>query len=271
MQNKITFITPIHKLSEEEFETYFKRVIVSLEEQHNKNYEYLIIHSDALDTNILNKIKSIAPSNCKYVSKSEDIDYCSMINCAAAYVETPFFSVLEFDDFFINPKWIDVLYSHIDAYPDYSIFLSIIRQANDKDELIGLTNELFWALEDLTSGEEASSSLDSIGKITFNQAIRKQKFDLTGAVIKTEPFIEFGGLKKSINIFFNQELLIRLLHNAEKAFVIPKIGVSHTNFREGSYLHSMKNMNQNEMAFYRGLSRKEYYFIEDRNIKYEEH
>lgn len=269
--NKITFITPIHNITEEEFNVYYKRALTSLADQNNKNFEYIVIYANTLDENIKTILKDNLATfnNCKLIEKAEDTDYCSMVNSAVSYVKTDFFSVLEFDDYFITPKWVNVGESYINAYPDISIFLSIIKQVNEKDELIGITNELFWALEDISNGEEPLD-FNSIGTLSLDRALKKQKFDLAGSFINTEQFLLSGGLKKSIKVFFNQELLLRMLHQGNKALVIPKVGLSHTNFRIGSYLKNNENMHVNEINFYRGLSRKEYFFVEDRNIIYNE-
>jgi len=270
--NNITFITPIHDITEEEFNIFYKRALTSLSNQLNKNFEYIIIYSSVLNEKMKEMLKQTASSmsNCKLIEKTEESDYCSMINAASAYVNTPFFSVLEFDDYVLTPKWIDLAQIYIDAYPEISVFLSIIKQVNEKDELIGITNELFWALDDLSSSSEEPSDFNNVGFLSLERALKKQKFDLCGSLIKTDDFILVGGLKKSIKIFFNQEFVLRSLYQGKGVFVIPKVGVSHTNFRPNSYLKLMENINVNEMNFYKSLSRKEYYFNEDRNIEFKE-
>jgi hypothetical protein len=54
---------------------------------------------------------------------------------------------------------------------------------------------------------------------------------------------------------------------------IPKIGYKHTNLREGSIFWNYKNgdesLTQEEVKFWIELSKKEYYFIQDRQIKFE--
>ena len=54
---------------------------------------------------------------------------------------------------------------------------------------------------------------------------------------------------------------------------IPRIGYKHSNMREGSifwdYKYGNNQLTQDEVKFWIDSAKKEYYFKEDRNIKYE--
>jgi hypothetical protein len=54
---------------------------------------------------------------------------------------------------------------------------------------------------------------------------------------------------------------------------IPRIGYKHTNLREGSIFWNYKNgsekLSEDEVRFWIDTAKKEYFFIQDRNIKYE--
>jgi hypothetical protein len=54
---------------------------------------------------------------------------------------------------------------------------------------------------------------------------------------------------------------------------IPKIGYKHTNLREGSIFWNYKNgdnrLTQDEVKFWIDSAKKEYYFIQDRQIKFD--
>jgi hypothetical protein len=54
---------------------------------------------------------------------------------------------------------------------------------------------------------------------------------------------------------------------------IPKIGYKHVNFREGSIFWNYKNgqeiLTDDEVKFWIQTAKKEYFFTEDRTIKYE--
>ena len=54
---------------------------------------------------------------------------------------------------------------------------------------------------------------------------------------------------------------------------IPKLGYKHTNLREGSIFWNNKfgeeKMIEDEVKFWIQTAKKEFFFIEDRNIKYQ--
>ena len=54
---------------------------------------------------------------------------------------------------------------------------------------------------------------------------------------------------------------------------IPRIGYKHTNMREGSVFWNYKfgddRMTDDEVSFWLESAKKEHFFINDRNIKYE--
>jgi hypothetical protein len=54
---------------------------------------------------------------------------------------------------------------------------------------------------------------------------------------------------------------------------IPKLGYKHTNMREGSifwnYKFGEEKMIEDEVSFWIQTAKKEYFFVEDRNIKYQ--
>jgi hypothetical protein len=92
-------------------------------------------------------------------------------------------------------------------------------------------------------------------------------------VIKKDTFIDFGGFKPSIKLTFVYELLLRLTYNSVKIMSIPKLGYKHINLRNGSIFWNYKNgeskMSEDEIKFWIQSAKKEYFFVEDRNIKYE--
>ena len=54
---------------------------------------------------------------------------------------------------------------------------------------------------------------------------------------------------------------------------IPKLGYKHTNMREGSifwnYKHGENKMLEDEVKFWVQTAKKEFFFVEDRNINYQ--
>ena len=93
------------------------------------------------------------------------------------------------------------------------------------------------------------------------------------SVIKKSKFVEGGLLKPSFKLTFGYEMFLRLTQNGVKIMSIPKIGYKHINLREGSIFWNYKNGEQpltnDEVRFWVESAKKEYFFINDRNIKYE--
>ena len=100
-----------------------------------------------------------------------------------------------------------------------------------------------------------------------------QNFQTAGSVIKKSVIEDFGGFKPSIKLTFIYELLLRLTYNSVSIMTIPKLGYKHTNLREGSIFWNYKNgeikMIDDEVKFWIGTAKKEYFFTDDRVIKYQ--
>ena len=100
-----------------------------------------------------------------------------------------------------------------------------------------------------------------------------QNFQISGMVIKKSSFIDFGLLKPSFKLTFGYEFFLRMTNNSVKIMSIPKIGYKHINLREGSIFWNYKNgddkLTDEEVRFWVESAKKEYFFINDRAIKYE--
>jgi hypothetical protein len=92
-------------------------------------------------------------------------------------------------------------------------------------------------------------------------------------VIKKERLTEFGIFKPSMKLTFVYEFLLRMTYNSIRVMTIPKLGYKHTTLREGSIFWNYKSgsdvMTENEVKFWISTAKKEYFFSEDRDIKYE--
>jgi hypothetical protein len=92
-------------------------------------------------------------------------------------------------------------------------------------------------------------------------------------MIRKDTFLEIGKFKTNIKLTFGYEFLLRLTTNTPRIMSIPKIGYKHMNFREGSLFWSYKNgsevMSDDEIKFWVDGAKKEYHYINQRDIKYE--
>jgi hypothetical protein len=92
-------------------------------------------------------------------------------------------------------------------------------------------------------------------------------------VIRKETFLDYGGFKESMKLTFVYEFLMRMTYNSAIIRTIPKIGYKHTNMRLGSIFWNYKfgesPLSPDEAKFWLEVAKKEYFFIQDREIKYE--
>ena len=112
-----------------------------------------------------------------------------------------------------------------------------------------------------------------MGYLTNETLQDYQNFQTAGAVIKKSVIEDFGGFKSSIKLTFVYEFLLRLTYNSVSIMTIPRLAYKHTNMREGSIFWSYKNgdvkMIDDEVKFWIGTAKKEYFFTDDRVIKYQ--
>jgi hypothetical protein len=84
--------------------------------------------------------------------------------------------------------------------------------------------------------------------------------------------VKNGMIKESFKLTFGYEFLLRMTNNSVKFMTIPRIGYKHMNLREGSIFWDYKNgenvLTENEVKFWVNTAKKEYFFSQDRNIKY---
>jgi GT2 family glycosyltransferase len=256
--NNITVLIPIHTVKGNTQE-YFKTAIKSLQEQQVLPYEVLIVRCPCKD--VIKFVDNFDYGNLsvRVVENKESKDFCTQINVGVNEVKTEYFSYLELDDE-MSKIWIKNGDKYIESYPDVSVFLPITVDVNEEGKMISFTNEPVWAMQ----------FSDELGYLDNNVLQEYPNFNPSGSIIKKEVFQTVGGLKKSIKLYFNYEFLLRVTYNGHRVMTIPKIGYKHVNMREGSLFWSYKNdkdeqLTPNDAKKYYEMSKKEYYFAEDRN------
>ena len=112
-----------------------------------------------------------------------------------------------------------------------------------------------------------------MGTLTNETLQDYQNFQTAGSVIKKQVIEDFGGFKPSIKLTFVYELLLRLTYNSVSIMTIPKLGYKHTNMREGSifwnYKFGEEKILEDEVKFWVQTAKKEFFFVDDRVIKYQ--
>ena len=171
-------------------------------------------------------------------------------------------SFFEFDDEYAN-IWFNNVLKYSEFYPDVDAFLPIVVDVDNKDTFAGFTNEATFA----------ANFTQEMGYLNNETLLDYQNFQTAGMVIKKSKLEDFGSFKSSVKLTFVYEFLLRMTYNSLRIMTIPKLGYKHTSMREGSIFWNYKNgddvMTENEVKFWISTAKKEYFFKDDRNIKYE--
>lgn len=261
----VTVILPIHKLEENDI-TSFENAIKSIKNSNTKPKELIITTCNCPGTvefleNYDNE--NYGGVNVKILKHDNANDFCKQINFAVDNIQTKYFSILEFDDEY-TPIWFENFEIYQKHYSDVKIFFPIVIDVNINKEFLGFTNEAVWAM----------NFSDKLGILDENSLLKFPNFQTSGAIIDTEMYKEFGGLKPSMKLTFVYEFLLRLARFDQKIMTIPRVGYLHTNMRENSLFWNYKNdperrINPEEANFWLETAKKEYYFKHDRGVEYE--
>lgn len=249
-KSDITIIIPVHKW-DDGIEKMFNEAVKSVPEKM--------------------KIIVVTPENSgfKYSSRKINIvtsndgsSFQHLVNIGVNNVKTEWFSILEFDDEY-SSIWFDEFIKYQEYNQKYNIFLPLNDLYNvegGKDEFIGNGNEAVMA----------ASFSDEIGVIDEKSLEDYFNFYLTGGIIKTELWKTVGGLKENIKLTFWYEFMLRLVHNGEKIYVVPKVGYAHVLGRPGSLIEEYRNtMDKDESNFWFNEAKKQSFTKTEKEVKYE--
>ena len=187
-----------------------------------------------------------------FVTNHGATDFCSQVNCGAKAVGSEYFSILEFDDYYMD-KWFKMFDDYYVTNEDVSVFLPINVVHNIDTGDHEFVNDIVWA----------SSFSDQIGYIDFGCLENCSMFNLTGGIFKTSDWL---GFKPSLKVSFNYEYLLRATNKKQKVFVVPKEGYHHCIFRQGSLSQEyVDGITEEETVEWFKLAKRECLFDNDRN------
>jgi hypothetical protein len=267
----ISVILPIESSKHRNFDSLFDGCITSISNQIKESYEFgevvgdielNIIHSG--EESLIEKINNYDFSGLttNIIHNDGDTDFCSQVNLGITKSSHKWVSILEFDDEY-SSIWFKNVARYINSYPDVRAFLPLVVDTDEKGVFAGFTNEATFA----------ANMNSEIGILTNEVLLNYQNFQTSGMVFDKDLINDFGGFKKSIKLTFVYELLLRLTYNSVNIMTIPKIGYKHSNMREGSVFWNYKfgpnPLTQDEVSFWIETAKKEHFFKEDRDIKYE--
>ena len=263
--NNVKVIIPIHKFNDE-ISSLFSNAVESVMIQENIEElpKILVVYTKNIEDNIIGFVDA---QKRKYqdkikigmtVNETNDTNFQSQINIGVKYVETEYFSILEFDDEF-NRKYFKNVNKYIKYEPEVDIFLPIIIEVDPQGNAQKFTNEFIWA--QMVVGENGEMGYFNLDAVKQNADIK-----ISGAVIKKDNFLVIGGLKKNIELMFNYEFIIRALHNGLTVFTIPKLGYKHMIARKNSLFDKNMKLTMPERKFWYDTAIKESNFNTDRVI-----
>lgn len=258
----ISVILPVESSKHKNFSELFTNAIMSITKQSVQPKELVLVHTN--EESLVSYINDFDFSGLtvNLVENKGQSDFASQMNLGVENATSEWVSFLEFDDEY-SSIWFKNVQTYIEAHPSVSAFLSLVVDVDEKGTFAGFTNEATFA----------ASMNSEIGYLTNEVLLDYQNFQSAGMVIKRETYKELGGFKPSIKLTFVYEFLLRLTYNSVKIMTIPRIGYKHLNMREGSIFWGYKNgenkVTEHEVKFWLDSAKKEHFFVDDRNIKYE--
>lgn len=258
----ISIILPLKSAVVKDFDEYFNKAIKSISSNEVLPSEVIIVHTQEESlVNFLNNY-DFEELNVKKILFQETPNYCSQVNFGIKNSTQEWVSIFEFDDEY-SSIWFKNVKKYIDSYPAVQVLLPVVVDTDSKGAFAGFTNEAVFA----------ANFTQEMGYLTNETLQNYQNFQTAGSVIKKQVFEDFGYFKPSIKLTFVYEFLLRLTYNSVNIMTIPKLGYKHLNMREGSIFWSYKNSSEkmidDEVKFWLNTAKKEYFFTEDRTIKYE--
>jgi hypothetical protein len=258
----VTVILPVKSALSKDFNEYFTNAVNSLKNQKTKIQELLVVATQEEHLQDFFKTFDFEGLNHRILTWDGVPNFASQIDYGVKNSTTKWLSILEFDDEY-SSIWFDNVMKYEHHYNDVEVFLPIVVDTNEKGVFAGFTNESVFA----------ANFAQEMGFLTNDILQDYQNFQTSGMVFKKSVYENFGGFKPSIKLTFVYELFLRWTYNSVKIMSIPRIGYKHANMREGSLFWNYKNgeeqMIDEEVKFWVQTAKKEYFFTDDRSIKYE--
>ena len=258
----LSVIMPIKSSIVKDFDEFFQKAIKSIQSNSTKILELVIVHTEEEQLKSYLDVFDFGDIEVKKVLHKGESSYASQINLGIKESSGDWISFFEFDDEY-SSIWFKNVTKYSKSFPSVDVFLPVVVDVDDKGTFAGFTNEATFA----------ANFTQELGYLTNETLHTYQNFQTAGAVYKKSVLENFGGFKPSIKLTFVYELLLRLTYNSVNIMTIPRLGYKHLNLREGSifwnYKNSEEKMLEDEVKFWIQTAKKEYFFTDDRVIKYE--
>lgn len=258
----LSVIMPVKSSVVKDFDDFFQKAIKSIQANTTKILELVIVHTEEEQLKTYLDNFDFGEIKIKKVLHKGEPSYPTQINIGIKESSGEWVSFFEFDDEY-SSIWFKNIVKYSKSFPNVDVFLPVVVDVDDKGSFAGFTNEATFA----------ANFTQELGYLTNETLHTYQNFQTAGAVYKKSVLENFGGFKPSIKLTFVYELLLRLTYNSVNIMTIPRLGYKHINLREGSifwnYKNSEEKMLEDEVKFWIQTAKKEYFFADDRIIKYE--
>jgi glycosyltransferase involved in cell wall biosynthesis len=258
----LSVILPIKSSKAKDFEEYFEKAISSLKNQTVGFEELVIVHTQ--EESLIDHLNSydFGDLNVTKLLWDKDPSYASQVNYGIKNAKGTWVSLFEFDDEY-SSIWFKNVQKYVESFPDVQMFLPVVVETDEKGLFAGFTNEATFA----------ANFSQEMGILTNDTLQEYQNFQTAGSVFKKSIIEDFGGFKPSVKLTFIYEFLLRLTYNSVSIMTIPRLGYKHVNLREGSIFWNYKfggdKMIEDEVKFWIQTAKREYFFTDDRVIKYQ--
>jgi hypothetical protein len=258
----LSVILPIKSSKAKDFNEYFEKAIMSLKNQQINFEELVIVHTK--EQSLIEHLDSydFGELNVTKLLWDKDPNYADQVNYGIKSAKGTWVSLFEFDDEY-SSIWFKNVQRYVEAYPEVQMFLPVVVETDEKGMFAGFTNEATFA----------ANFSQEMGMLTNDTLQEYQNFQTAGSVFKKSIIEDFGGFKASIKLTFIYEFLLRLSYNSVSIMTIPRLGYKHVNLREGSIFWNYKfgesKMVEDEVKFWIQTAKREYFFTDDRVIKYQ--
>jgi glycosyltransferase involved in cell wall biosynthesis len=258
----LSVILPIKSSKAKDFEEYFEKAISSLKNQTVGFEELVIVHTQ--EESLIDHLNSydFGDLNVTKLLWDKDPSYASQVNYGIKNAKGTWVSLFEFDDEY-SSIWFKNVQKYVESFPEVQMFLPVVVETDEKGLFAGFTNEATFA----------ANFSQEMGILTNDTLQEYQNFQTAGSVFKKSIIEDFGGFKPSVKLTFIYEFLLRLTYNSVSIMTIPRLGYKHVNLREGSIFWNYKfggdKMIEDEVKFWIQTAKREYFFTDDRAIKYQ--
>ena len=258
----LSVIMPVKSSIVKDFDDFFQKAIKSIHSNSTKILELVIVHTEEEQLKTYLDNFDFGEIKVKKILHKGEPSYATQINIGIKESSGEWVSFFEFDDEY-SSIWFKNIAKYSKSFPNVDVFLPVVVDVDDKGAFAGFTNEATFA----------ANFTQELGYLTNETLHTYQNFQTAGAAYKKSVLENFGGFKPSIKLTFVYELLLRLTYNSVNIMTIPRLGYKHINLREGSifwnYKNSEEKMLEDEVKFWIQTAKKEYFFADDRVIKYE--